>query len=46
VRVAEWILEWLQRPLFQIDVPEVIEHEADEPDSVLNLANADRLTGV
>jgi len=42
---ASTISEGLQGTLFQIDVPEIIVHEADEPDAVVDLLDAEALTG-
>jgi hypothetical protein len=35
----------LQGLLLQIDIPEIIHHKTDQPDAVVNLFDADRLTG-
>jgi len=42
---AEWIVERLQGPLLQVDVAQIVIHEADEPDALVNLLDAERLTG-
>ena len=42
---SERICEGLQSSLFQIDISQVVTHEADEPDSVLDFADADSLSG-
>jgi hypothetical protein len=34
----------LQRSLLKVDVTEIIIHEADEPDAVVNFLDAERLT--
>ena len=42
---AERVVEWLQGPLLELDVAEIVVHEADEPNVVVDLLNAKRLTG-
>jgi hypothetical protein len=42
---AERIVEWLQGPLLELDVAEIVVHEADEPNVIVDLLNAKRLTG-
>jgi len=42
---AEWVAEGLQGPLLQVDVAEVIIHETDEPNALVDLLDAQRLTG-
>ena len=41
---AERVIEWLQRSLLQVDIAEIIIHEADEPNAVVNFLDAERLT--
>ena len=40
----EGIFQRLQSPFLQIDISEIVLHEADQPDSVFDFANSDRLT--
>jgi hypothetical protein len=40
---AERIVEWLQSSLLQVDIAEIIVHEADEPDAVIDLLDAERV---
>ena len=42
---SEGILDGLQRFFFQVDVSEVVAHEADQPDPVFDFADADGLSG-
>lgn len=42
---SERIVDGLQGFFFQIDIAEVIAHEADQPDAVFDLADADSLPG-
>ena len=42
---AERVVERLQGPLLELDVAEIVVHEADEPNAVVDLLNAERLTG-
>jgi hypothetical protein len=42
---AERVVEWLQGPLLELDVAEIVVHEADEPNVIVDLLNAKRLTG-
>jgi hypothetical protein len=42
---AERVVERLQGPLLELDVAEIVAHEADEPNVVIDLLNAKRLTG-
>jgi hypothetical protein len=43
--VAERVVEWLQGTLLELDVAEIVVHEADEPNVIVDLLNAKRLTG-
>jgi hypothetical protein len=40
----EGVCEQLQCFLLQIDIPEIVIHEAEEPDAVVDLLDADSLT--
>jgi hypothetical protein len=40
----EGVFEGLQSPFFQIDISEIVIHEADEPDAVVDFLDADLLT--
>jgi hypothetical protein len=42
---AERIVDGLQGSLFQIDIAKIIVHEGDEPNAVVDLLNAELLTG-
>jgi hypothetical protein len=42
---AERVVERLQGPLLELDVAEIVAHEADEPNIIVDLLNAKRLTG-
>jgi hypothetical protein len=35
--VAERVVEWLQGPLLELDVAEIVVHGADEPNVILDL---------
>jgi hypothetical protein len=37
------VVEPLQRSLLQVDVAEILIHEADEPNAVVNFLDAERL---
>ena len=41
---AERVIERLQRSLLQVDIAEIIIHEGDEPNAVVNFLDAERLT--
>jgi hypothetical protein len=42
---TERVVERLQGPLLELDVAEIVVHEADEPNVIVDLLNAKRLTG-
>ena len=42
---AEGIVEGLQGPLFQVEVSQIIIHEGDEPNAVLDLFDSKGLAG-
>ena len=42
---AERVVEGLQSLLFQVEVAEIVMHEAYDPDAVVDLLDADTLTG-
>jgi hypothetical protein len=42
---AERIIDGLQGPLLQVDIAEIIVHEGDEPNAVVDLLDAEFLTG-
>jgi hypothetical protein len=42
---AERVVERLQGPLLELDVAEIVVHEADEPNVIVDLLNAKCLTG-
>ena len=41
---SERVVDCLQGSLFEVNVSEVIVHEADEPDAVIDLSDADALS--
>ena len=41
---TERVFEWLQSSLLQVDIAEIIVHEADEPDALIDLLDAERVT--
>nr|WP_181167491.1 hypothetical protein [Mesorhizobium sp. B2-6-5] len=41
----ERIVDGLQGSLLQVDVPEIIAHEGDEPNGVVDFLDAEPLTG-
>jgi len=42
---SERVVDGLQGSLLEVNVSEVIVHEGDEPDSVIDLLDSDPLTG-
>jgi hypothetical protein len=42
---AEGVVEGLQGFLFEIDEAEIVVHEADDPNTVVDLLDAEALTG-
>ena len=42
---TERVVERLQGPLLELDIAEIVIHEADEPNAVVNLLDAEPLTG-
>ena len=42
---AERVVEWLEGPLLELDVAEIVVHEADEPNVIVDLLNTKHLTG-
>jgi hypothetical protein len=43
--LAQAVLEGLRSFFLQIDIAEIVIHEADEPDAVADFLDADRLAG-
>jgi hypothetical protein len=43
--LAQAVLEGLRSFFLQIDIAEIVIHEADEPDAVVDFLDADRLAG-
>lgn len=44
-RTHERVVEMFQDPSFEIEVPQIIIHKADQPDIVVNFRDADCLAG-
>ena len=42
---AEWVVEGLQGLLLQVEVSEIVMHEADEPNAVVDFLDAELLAG-
>lgn len=42
---AEWVVERLQGLLLEIEISEIVVHEADEPNAVIDFLDAELLTG-
>src|SRR5262245_52174621 len=41
---TERVVEGLQSPLLEVDVAEIVVHEANEPNAIVDLLDAERLT--
>src|SRR5215813_8156657 len=42
---AEWVVEGLQGLLLQVEISEIVMHEADEPDPLVDFLDAELLAG-